>query len=231
MSHLSPCALEARRLDNDRFLCALAAPAGKREALFALLALDGELAGIRSRAKEPLLRRMRLAWWRETLESVVAGAPAPRHPVAEALAAAVRTHDLSGESIRGLLDAREDDLDDEPHPDPEALAAATGAPLARLMLEVLGFRDGPVVAAATGVATAHSLADQCRAGRAPPALAETAASHLKEARRLLPRPPKAALPALLPAILIESRLRRPPWAGRGAWPLIRLVLAAWRGRF
>lgn len=231
MSALSPLAVEARRLDADRFLCALAAPAPMREGLFALLAFDGDLARIRGRAKEPALRHLRLAWWRQTLEAILEGHPPPRQPVAEALGAAIGRHNLSGALFERLVDGRESDLADEAPADAEFLAAATGGTLARLMLEVLDVREGPAVDAAQLVGTAYALTEQLRAGRAPADVGEVARHRLVEARHLLPRPPKVALPVLLPAVFVDERLRRPERRERGAWPVIRLVLAAWRHRF
>lgn len=231
MSALSPLAAEARRCDSDRFLCALAAPAPMRESLFALLAFDADLVRIRSRAKEPALRHLRLAWWRQTLEAILEGHPPPRQPVAEALGAAIARHDLSGALIGRLLDGRESDLADEPSADAESLAEATGGTLARLMLEVLDIREGPAVEAAHLVGTAFALTEQLRAGRASADAGEAARNRLAEARHLLPHPPEVALPALLPAIFVDERLRRPERRERGAWPVIRLVVAAWRHRF
>ncbi len=42
-------------------------PVASRPALATLFALDARLAGVVSRAKEPLLAQMRLAWWRDRL--------------------------------------------------------------------------------------------------------------------------------------------------------------------
>ncbi|MEO5337678.1 MAG: squalene/phytoene synthase family protein [Magnetospirillum sp. WYHS-4] len=229
MASLSPCGALARRLDNDRFLCALAAPAVEREGLFALLALGAELFQIRHRAREPLLRQIRLQWWRDSVESVFAGHP-PRQPTAEALAETIARHGLERSLFDRLLDGHQADLADGPPDDSEGLAQATAGTLTLLALQVLGVRDGPVAEAGHRVGIAWGLVDLARRGRIP---WETtlALGHLAEARRLAPRPPKAALPALLPATLAETYLARPDRTQRGTLGLIRLFARGLRGRY
>src|SRR3546814_269270 len=66
--NLSPCAAELRRHDPDRFLTGLFAPGERREALFALYTFNLEVARSREMVREPMLGRMRLQWWRETID-------------------------------------------------------------------------------------------------------------------------------------------------------------------
>ena len=63
--------------DYDRYLSALFAPACRREALFALIAFNHEIARIPEAVSEPMLGRIRLQWWREVLEAVYAGRARP----------------------------------------------------------------------------------------------------------------------------------------------------------
>ena len=84
----------ARAADYDRYLSALFAPVGSREALFALIAFNHEVARIPEAVSEPMLGRIRLQWWREVVEAVYAGAPARRHEVAVPLADAIRACSL-----------------------------------------------------------------------------------------------------------------------------------------
>ena len=74
-SGLSGIAAFARRHDPDRFLCAIFAPAERREALFTLIAYNHELARAREAAKTPLLALMRLQWWRDVVDDAAAGKP------------------------------------------------------------------------------------------------------------------------------------------------------------
>ena len=91
---LSPVGALARAADYDRYLSALFAPVGSREALFALIAFNHEIARIPEAVSEPMLGRIRLQWWREVVEAVYAGAPARRHEVAVPLADAIRACSL-----------------------------------------------------------------------------------------------------------------------------------------
>jgi len=82
-----------RRVDPDRFLTALFAPAEKREALFLLYAFNHELARARESVSEPPLALIRLQWWREVVEGA-------------------RRHHEIAEPLHAALDARELDRDD-----------------------------------------------------------------------------------------------------------------------
>ena len=57
-----------RRHDPDRFLTALFAPPERRDALLTLYAFNHELARAREVASEPALALIRLQWWREVVE-------------------------------------------------------------------------------------------------------------------------------------------------------------------
>lgn len=162
---LSPCAEQARRFDRDRFVCALFAPADRREDLYALYAFNQELAKVRETVREPLLGQMRLQWWRETLAACAAGRP-PDHPVARALSVAIRRHGLATAQLERLIDARGRMLDDWPPADLEALAARAEeceAPLGLLALRVLDADTAPAQAAARQVGVAWALTGWLRA--------------------------------------------------------------------
>ena len=68
---------ELRAADYERFLAIQLASAAKRPALYALTALNTELARIAETVSEPLLGHIRLAWWREALEELL-GPSEPR---------------------------------------------------------------------------------------------------------------------------------------------------------
>lgn len=166
MPHLSFIADEARRLDRDRFLCALFAPMPAREALFALYAFNAEVARVPEIVREPLAGRIRLQWWRDAIAAIYGGDAAPAHPIARAVAEAVHRYRLDRALFEGLLDAREFDLEDEPPPDMEALVAyaeATSGNLALLSLACLGVGDEAAHAAGRHVGVAWSLTGLIRA--------------------------------------------------------------------
>ena len=163
---LSPVGALARAADYDRYLSALFAPAARREALFALIAFNHEIARIPEAVSEPMLGRIRLQWWRETLEAIHAGRPTRRHEVALPLAAAIAAYGLDSASFDRLLDAREADLEPEAPPDLAALeryAAAAGGALTALMLQASGTDSGPALKAGEQVGTAWALIGTLRA--------------------------------------------------------------------
>lgn len=164
-ARLSYCGAQLRRYDHDRYLTCLFAPDDRREDLFALYAFNLEIAKVAEVVTEPMAGRVRLQWWREGLDGLYAGTPR-RHQVAEPLSAAVRRHGLTRAHFERLIDAREDDLDDDPPASLDALrdyAEATSASLVLLALEVLGVRDEPSVSAGRHAGIAFALAGIARA--------------------------------------------------------------------
>lgn len=74
------------------------APASRRGALSALLALDDRLANLVQTTSQPALGQLRLAWWREALARLDTQPP-PEEPVLQGLAASVLPLGISGESL------------------------------------------------------------------------------------------------------------------------------------
>lgn len=225
----SPLAALLRRHDRERFQTALFAPAARREALFALYAFNWEIARVRERVSEPTLGRIRLEWWREVVDAAYTKGPTRRHEVVVPLTRAIRECALTRAHFLRLIEAREQDLSDEPPADLAALEAyadASSAPLVALALEALGVREDAAGEAGRHVGIAYALAGLLRAmpfraaGR-PPGIpvdraaetADAAARHLAAARALRPRLPRAASPALLPAVIAARFLARLEAAG------------------
>jgi len=157
---LSYCAEQVRRYDHDRFLTALFAPQPRRDDLLALYAFNLELAKIRETVTEPMLGRIRLQWWRETLDGFSNGT-VRAHAVAEPLAETVRRHHLPAAQLQRLVDGREHDIEPEPPADLAALedyAAATSSTLVALALTVLDGGHPVALEAARHVGIAHALA-------------------------------------------------------------------------
>lgn len=75
-------------LDPDRQLALAYVPAPRRSAIEALWRLDVTLGAVLATGREPMVTRIRLAWWREALERLDRER-APAEPVLQALAAHV----------------------------------------------------------------------------------------------------------------------------------------------
>ncbi len=107
---LTDAGRHARAHDPDRFLTALFAPGGRREALFVLIAFNHELV----RALEmpstrgdagPIAAMIRLQWWREVVEGAQ-----HRHEIAGPLAAMLDEGVVGRDTLLSVIDAREAEL-------------------------------------------------------------------------------------------------------------------------
>ena len=157
-----------RRDDHDRFLTAQFTPADRRGDTLALLAFNCEVARIRESVSEVLIGAMKLQWWRDVVAALYEGRAAAfaGNPVVAALGEAIGRRGLSRVHFDTLLDARAQDLEDAPLHDVAALevyAEGTASRLTWLMLEALGVRDEPSVAAARHVGIAWALTGIARA--------------------------------------------------------------------
>jgi phytoene synthase len=161
---LSYCALEVKNHEPERYLATLFAPAGAREALFALYAFDHEIAKVRHVVSQPMAGLIRLQWWRDALGAIESSRP-PAHPVAQALQPVLGTAADVRARLEAAIDARERELEERPPPDLEALerelegSAATIVEAAMLML---GASDPAALAVGHEVGLAVGLADRLR---------------------------------------------------------------------
>ncbi len=155
---LSELGRHVRVHDPDRFYAALFAPAGRREALFAILAFNHEIARTREQVSEPRLGAIRLAWWGEALGEIERREGVRAHPVAQALGAAYEASPFSLAHLQALIGARVFDFAGEAMADLaalEAYAKATGGGLHRTMAEALrASEEGALAAEMAGTAFA-----------------------------------------------------------------------------
>ena len=102
---------ETKRRDPDRYLCALFAPADRRDSVLALVLFNGELARIPTAVTQPMTGLIRLQWWRDALDELAAGGRPRRHPVVEALADLLVKGHAVPHALHAMIDAREPALD------------------------------------------------------------------------------------------------------------------------
>lgn len=131
-----------RRLDHDRFLTALFAPADKRGDLLALYAFNAELAGIRDLVSEPMLGEIRLQWWREAIEGIAAGT-VPGHEIGVALAHVATRGAVDPGALMDLIDARAIELEEQPPAAWAAFEAYVARTSSAVMALAAGLLAGP----------------------------------------------------------------------------------------
>lgn len=143
--------VQAARQAPERAKYADLAAKKERQALRVLLAFSLEVEQIPHRVKEPTLGLIRLQWWRDVLQGGEEGAP-----LAAALRAVVREHDLSRTHFDAYFDAWAEALSQ-----PEARLSAANAygALEVLNAEVLGIREARPVEAARALGAAWARLD------------------------------------------------------------------------
>ncbi len=185
------------------------------------------------------MQEIRLTWWREALDELVAGRPARRHPVVEALAQTIRRRGLPPAPLEAMIEARIEAID-QTTPAAEAAVLrhidATAGALMGLAATVL---DADVSPSATqAAARAWGLAGLARlrrtsVDRLPTAWSEgevrrRVRTSMAEARAAAHDLPVAAFPAVAYATLASAYA-----AGRTPSELekrLRLTTAVLTGR-
>ncbi len=151
----------------DRLLALSYVAAARRPALAALWRLDASLADLAVGAREPMLARIKLAWWRDALTALDA-APPPAEPLLQDVARALRPAGVCGAEAARLEDGWVALLAE----DLAGYACARGAAMFDLSARLLGAE------AHSGAGVTWALVDLARRSpdRAAAALAAAQAS-------------------------------------------------------
>ncbi|GCE84789.1 squalene/phytoene synthase family protein [Komagataeibacter diospyri] len=139
---------EARRIDPDRFFCALFVPPAARMAAMVLIAFNHECTRAVATPASwavagPMAGLIRLQWWRDVLES----GNAQRHDTAVALLELLGRGMVRRETLEGIIMARECELDGLPDGaawQASMLDGAGGVQVA--MAQAAGFTDPTLLA-------------------------------------------------------------------------------------
>lgn len=166
-----------RHGDRDRFLTGLFAPPEKRQALFAIYALEFELARIPELVSEPMLGEIRLQWWRELIDAVASGHGRQMHPLSAPLIHAIEGQLVPRAGFDRLIDSFSDSIsaaaDGEAALTPYPGLAASLDLAAALLAEdhVTGEQEGAGIAALSEgyelVLQILSLSDHASGGQNP----------------------------------------------------------------
>ena len=103
-----------KRTDEDRWLATRYAPKDGRERLVALYLLNQELQRT-LHTSEAMLGKIRLQWWRETVDQIAGTGPVRRHDLAEELSRIARMRPDLIAPMNALIDRFDDILDDHLH--------------------------------------------------------------------------------------------------------------------
>jgi len=201
-------------MNADVALALASVPEPARAAVHALWALDESLGRVLSTGREPMISRIRLAWWREALERLDRE-PAPKEPVLEGIAGEVLPRGVRGAELAEMETGWALLPGDQPitREDLETYAASRGGLLFGFTARLLG-ASGEVAPAGE----AWALVDLARHSteRADVEAALGAALERKLPRRW----PKALRPLGMLAALAERDLKRGPtrWEEPGSPP-------------
>jgi phytoene synthase len=119
---------QVQTVDEDRWLAARFAAPEARPRLDTIYSLVFEIARTAEAVSEPALGAIRLQWWRDGIQEVMAGEAVRPHPALQALSEIIDLMRPSAPLFADLIDAREHDLNVQPFrtwPDLEAYVDAT----------------------------------------------------------------------------------------------------------
>jgi 15-cis-phytoene synthase len=136
---LKACEEAVRRADPDRYFSALFVESERRPVIFALYALNHELAHIGETVREPMMGEIRLEWWREAITEARDGHPRP-HDVVRGIAELFARAGPPIELFETMIDARRFDVSADVFPDMRSLVSyvdATSGTLMRIASQTL----------------------------------------------------------------------------------------------
>ncbi len=209
-----------KRTDEDRWLATRYAPPDEREKLVAIYLLNQELQRT-LHTTEPMLGKIRVQWWRETIEQVAGKAPLRRHDLAEELARVTRDRPDLIAAMNDLIDRFDDIIDDHLH---GGHTAGGGHEARHLAVEgALAKLAGRALDAA---ATPEQLETLARCGEARVALTAElpdAPVRWKAAQTAARKIPSTLLPAIIHIAAADNGAKpRSPFSKR--WRVFRAAL-------
>ncbi|CAO3610948.1 unnamed protein product [Mucor hiemalis] len=140
---LNFCKDTVRIRDYEGYLCVPFFPAELRNTQYAIRALNVELASICENVSKPEIGKMRMQFWKDTIDKIYAGHP-PEQPIALALSEALKSSKLSAMWMKRIISERTSNLDDHQFmtiKDMENYSENTQSSLLYLQLESLGVKD------------------------------------------------------------------------------------------
>jgi phytoene synthase len=147
-----------RRADPDRWLSSrfITDPI-RRADVIAIYAFNQELTRVALGSREPMVAEIRLTWWREGLDELLARKPPRAHPVMQALTEAIRRNGLAAAPLEALADSSFEELEPGRFADEDALERYLDATSGAVMALAAAITGGVDVAALRPAAHAWGL--------------------------------------------------------------------------
>ncbi|KAL0083754.1 Squalene/phytoene synthase [Phycomyces blakesleeanus] len=137
------CSDSVRQGDYEAYLAVSFFPSHLRDTQLAIRAFNVEIASIRENVSNPTIGKMRMQFWKDTIDNVYKGKP-PQQPIALALAESLKHTQLSSMWFKRIITERTTNLDDHQFmtiQDMETYSENTATSVLYLQLESLGLRD------------------------------------------------------------------------------------------
>lgn len=163
MSPDAYCQDKAARSGSSFYYSFLFLPAPQRQAMTALYAYCREVDDVVDEVRDPQVAQVKLAWWRDELARIVAGAP--QHPVGHALQVPIQRYQLDGGQLAEVLDGMAMDLHPVLYPDLPALLAychRVAGVVGQLSARIFGFRNPATLDYAHALGIAFQLTNILR---------------------------------------------------------------------
>ncbi|HEU4369919.1 MAG TPA: presqualene diphosphate synthase HpnD [Methylomirabilota bacterium] len=165
MSLGSLSATLTRRSRSNFYYAFLTLPRSRRDALYAVYAFCRTVDDVADLGRDPEAQRAELARWREDVARCFQPGPAPAHPIARQLAAAVRSYPIPRSALEAIIQGCEMDLArvrfetaEDLYPYCHRVASAVGL----CCIEIFGYTDPRARDYAVNLGTALQLTNIIR---------------------------------------------------------------------
>ncbi len=157
------CQQKAAQSGSSFYYSFLFLPPERRRAITALYAFCREVDDVVDECTDASIARTKLAWWRQELARLYAGAP--QHPVTQALAPSIRPFGIKHEYLGEIIDGMEMDLSQNRYPDFAALEQychRVAGVVGLLAASIFGYSDERTLAYARTLGLAFQLTNIIR---------------------------------------------------------------------
>jgi phytoene synthase len=157
------CQQKAAKSGSSFYYSFLFLPPPRRRAITALYAYCREVDDVVDEVADPVVARAKLAWWRQEVAKIFAGAP--QHPVAQALVPIVREFDLPEAHLQLVIDGMAMDLEQTRYLDFSTLERychRVAGVVGLMSASIFGYTDPATLGYARDLGIAFQLTNICR---------------------------------------------------------------------